>query len=333
MIKMVTSDDIPETRGAPARKKSISVHRAFTYGASAPGWGEIYAGAYIRGIITASLFIFFLAWFSWALVDIAGQILTLFMDSLKGVRPFMLPDLPFHYLGISFFGIYAVWSWAMISSVDVAIGYRQRSGEPPQTSVTWGVAISWVCPGSGQIYTGFRQIGYILFAGYLLGLLIILPTYMQMFNSFSMLAKSGKLSAQNPYAIIDIVKEHLISVNYSFGNLFQSIVKYFAIASTVADLKGGPLKPSPKWAKSSMTYGAALFGIGWLCPGSGQLLQGRDTVGWYLFAGYVGSLILIGLLLGADLITAKNADTLAWVSVLVQWGAMIEGPFWMIKNE
>ena len=330
---MLPPDDIPETQGSPVKNKSVSAHRAFVYGASAPGWGEIYAGSYLRGIITASLFIFFLAGFTWTLINILGLILDLFFDSLKGIRPFELPELPLRYLGISFLGMYYIWSWAMISSVDVAIEHRLKGGEPPQASEAWAVAISWVCPGAGQIYTGSRQFGYSLFAAYLLGILLILPEYMQMFHGISLMAKSGTLSTNNPYVLIDLIREHLLRLNYSFGSLFQSTAKYFAIANTISDLMNRPRDTGGKWTKFSLPYGAALFGIGWLCPGAGQLLQGRNKVGWYFFVGYVGSMLLIGLLFGIGFITAKGVDTLAWVSVIVQWSAMCEAPFWMIKQK
>jgi len=94
----------------------------------------------------------------------------------------------------------------------------------------------------------------------------------------------------------------------------------------MAALRQGPLKADVKWLQPSMACGIALFGLGWLCPGSGQLLQGRSRIGWAFVAVYVGSKLLIGLLLGRDFITVSTADTLAWLSVLVQWGAMIEAP-------
>ncbi len=330
---MVASEERAETQRAGDRKKSINVHRAFVYGASAPGLGEFYAGSYIRGFITASIFISFSTWFILVFIDIIDSILGLFFNSLKGITPLALPDLPLHSLGISFVGIYYIWLWAMISSVDVAMEHHGKSNEPPQVGTLWGLVMSWFCPGSGQIYTGSRRFGYILFTGYLLGILLILPAYMHLFHSISLLAKSGQLSTDNPYALIVIIKGHMIKVNYSLGSLFQKIVRYFALSSTIVALKHGTLDTDAKWMKSSIVYGAALFGVGWLCPGSGQLLQGRDHAGWYFFAGYVSSLLLTGLLLGAGLITPKSADTLSWISVLIQWGAMIEAPFWMLRHE
>lgn len=330
---MIASDDTAETKGGRVNNKTISVHRAFACGASAPGLGEIYAGSKIRGFLTASFFIIFLAWFTWTSIDIVACTLEIFFNTLKGIKPLPLPELSFHYLIISFVGMYSMWSWAMISSVDLAVERRRRGKEPPQASIVWGVAISWLCPGAGQVYTGSRWLGYIVFVGYLLGILCILPAYVHMFHNISLLVKKGHLSVNNPYEALDIIKAHLSKVNYSFGNLFQMMVKYFAIANTVTALKHGTLDTDAKWMKSSIAYGAALFGIGWLCPGSGQLLQGRNNTGWYLLAGYVSSVILTGLAFGADFITAKGAETLSWISVLIQWGAMIEAPFWMIKHE
>jgi TM2 domain-containing membrane protein YozV len=330
---MIASDHTVETKRGPANNKSISVHRAFVYGASAPGLGEIYAGFRIRGFLTAALFVLFFAWFTWASIDIVAGILDLFLATLKGIKASALANLPFPYLIIAFVGSYYIWSWAMISSVDLAVEQRRKSNEPPQASIVWGVAISWFCPGSGQIYTGSRRFGYILFGSYLIGILLILPPYMHMFRAIPLLAKKGQLSANNPYELLDIISGHLIEVNYGFGNLFQMVVKYFAIASTVTALRHRDLDADAKWMKSSVAYGTALFGIGWLCPGSGQLLQGRDNTGWVFFVGYFSSVVLTGLAFGAGFITAKGADTLSWISMLIQWAAMIEAPFWMIKRQ
>ena len=68
-------------------------------------------------------------------------------------------------------------------------------------------------------------------------------------------------------------------------------------------------------------------------PGSGQLLQKRDKAGWYFFSAYVSSMVLIGLLIKAGFISAINANTLSWVSVLIQWGAMIEALYYMIQSK
>jgi hypothetical protein len=158
------------------------------------------------------------------------------------------------------------------------------------------------------------------------------PVYFRLAHSITELTKSGQLSANNPYALIDIVHGLVVRVDYSFGKLFQAFIKYYAIAATICTLRQGLLETDAKWSTPSVALGAALFGIGWLCPGAGQLLQKRYRIGYYILAGYIGSKLLIGFLLGNDLLTIQKADTLAWISVLIQWSAMIEALFRMWKG-
>jgi hypothetical protein len=313
----------------PPLKEPVSVHRAFTYSACAPGWGDIYSGYRLRGYAILIIFLLCTAWFTWTLTIVITTLVGQLFDSLQGITPFVLPQLPVVSLGISFFGIYFSWLWGLLSAVDTATDRRHHNGFSPQASVGWAVAISWFCPGSGQVYTNDRRFGFILFGAYLLGFLLLVPAYKQLYLSLSDLAKSGQLSANNPLAIIGIVHELIARVEFSFGKVFQESIKYFAVAGTMAALKQGPLKADTKWLNPSLGYGTALFGLGWLCPGAGQLIQGRDRVGWGFFAGYFGSRFLIVLLLGGDFISVETTDTLAWLPVIVQWSAMIEAPIAM----
>lgn len=326
---MSLSDEPDYVPKEPAAGDPISAHRAFVYGACGPGFGEIYAGARLRGYATLLLFVFLTVCFGWSLVGVIRIFVGRIFDSLNGIAPFALPEMPFSTVAISFFGIYFTWLWAMFSAVDAAVSSRQKSGQEAQASVGWAAAIAWFCPGAGQVYTAERRFGSILFGTYLLGILLMVPAYLRLFQSLAGLAQSGQLPAHDPFAIIDIVHGLITRVNYSFGKLFQDAVKYFSVAGTLAALRRGPLKNDTKWLTPSMAYGAALLGLGWLCPGSGQLLQGRDKFGWSFFSGYVAAKILIGLLLGRDFITVQNADTLAWVYVVLQWAAMIEAPLAM----
>jgi hypothetical protein len=328
---MSPSKDRIDTPPAPADKKPASTHRAFVYGACAPGWGEIYAGSCRRGILTASIFLVCAGWFTLTLFTVLQAIVGRVFDNLNGMDPIVLPDLPFISLGVSFFGIYFLWLWAMISAVDVAWSHRQRTAAQHQTSVMWAVTLSWFCPGAGQVYAAERRFGYILFAAYLIAILLSVPAYTQLYQSLSEIAKSGQLSANNPYAIIDMVHGLIARMNYSFGKLLQSCVRYFALAATLATLRQGPLAADTRWSAPSAAYGAALLGMGWLCPGSGQILQRRVKIGWYFLAGYLGSRLLIGFLLGHNFIAVQTADSLAWITVLIQWVAMFEAPIWMMK--
>jgi len=330
---MGPSDGKIDNHRANSDKKQISTHRAFVYGAFAPGVGEIYAGSRMQGILTASLFLICSVWFTLTLFSILSAVVGRVFDSLNGMESLVLPDLPFVTLGVSFLGIYYLWLWAMIAAIDAAVSHRQRYAEPPQASVAWAITMSWFCPGSGQIYTADRRFGYILFAAYLLGILLTIPAYRQLFQDLSEMTNSGQLSPNNPYAVIDMVHGLMARANYSFGKLFQISVRYFALAATIAALRQGPLKTDKRWTTPSAIYGLALVGLGWLCPGSGQLLQRQDKMGWYLLAGYLGSKLLIGFLLGNDFITVPTADGLAWIPLIVQWASMLEAPIWMMKGK
>jgi hypothetical protein len=330
---MSLSDEPADIPKDSAAGDPISAHRAFVYGACGPGFGEIYAGARLRGYATLLLFIFLTVCFGWSLVGVIRIFVGRLFDSLNGTAPFALPEMPFSTVAISFFGIYFTWLWAMFSAVEAAVSSRQKAGEEAQASVGWAAAIAWFCPGAGQVYTAERRFGSILFAVYLLGILLIVPAYLRLFQTLAGLARSGHLPAHDPFAIIDIVHGLITRVNYSFGKLFQDALKYFSVAGTLAALRRGPLKRDTKWLTPSMAYGAALLGLGWLCPGSGQLLQGRHKLGWSFFSGYVAAKMLIGFLLGRDFITVQNADTLAWVYVIWQWIAMLEAPLAMRRTD
>ncbi len=329
---MTASGRNTEIRVSSAAKKAISAHRAFIYGASIPGWGEIYAGSRVQGIIKAAVVFFLGIWFTRELIDTAGGIVGRVFDSLNTMTPFVMPDVPMMSLGISFLGIYYIWLWAMISSVDAAVECRRNNTDPPQTSIVWAFGMSWLCPGSGHIYAGSRRFGYILFVIFLLGILLIVPVYVDLVKNISELAKSGKLSANNPYGLINIVHGLMVKVDFSFGKLFQAFVRYVAIAGTICTLRQGLLETDTRWSKPSIAYGLALIGLGWFCPGVGQLLQKRNRIGYYVLAGYIGSKLFIGFLLGNDLITTQSAETLDWISVLIQWSAMLEAPFQMMKG-
>ena len=310
----------------------ISVHRAFAYSAGAPGLGEFYAGSRIRGLVTAALFLFFTVGLARMLFVILSAMVNQIFGSFTGTAPFVMPQVPFFSMGVYFFGLYFIWLWAMISAVDVAIERRQRNGGPPQASVAWAAAISWFCPGAGQVYTGSRRYGYLLFAAYLLGLLAMVPVYIQLFHSISDLASSGQLSPHNPLAVVDIVHRLMARVNLSFGKLCPVSVKYVAIAGSLVALRQGLLKADTRWSKPSAAYGAALFGLGWLCPGSGQILQQRFRLGWYFLAGYIGSTVAVSVLLHLDFITVPTADLLGWLPVTIKLSAMVAAPLWMLKD-
>ncbi len=324
----------PQTVSRPVSvfKKDISVHRAFVYGASAPGVGEYYAGTRLRGLITALVFVFFSAWFTWLLIEIAGGIVDRIFGSLNSMTPPALPQISFVSPAIAFFGMYFIWLWAMIDAVDVAVEHRRKTAVAPQASPFWATVISWFCPGAGQVYTGERRFGYLLFAVYLMTILLTVPVYVHLVQGIVGLVKSGQLSSDRPLGVIDIIHGLITRTNYSFGKLLQAFVRYFAVAAAIDALGQGQLKTDTRWSNPSTAGAAALAGLSWLYPGAGQLLQARRQFGWYFLTGYIGSRSLIALLLGSNLITVVQADTAGWIPVIVQWGAVAEALIWMMTN-
>jgi hypothetical protein len=312
-------------------EKTVSVHRAFMYSAGMPGWGEFYAGRRLQGLLTGFLFLGGLAWFGLSFFSFAGGLMDHFMVRLEGGTHIHALNLPITSLAASFAIVYLLWLWAVIAAVDAAYSYRQRHGLPAQAGVAWAVAISWCCPGAGNVYTGSKRYGLMLFAASVIGLFVLVPAYLQLFNGLSELVRSGRLSPANPYPIIDSVHAMMVRLNFSYGKLYQSAIKLIAIGASVADLSRGPLKFDTRWVRASLPYGLSLLFLGWLCPGSGQLLQKRTTLGWSILAAYIGTLCLTGFLLGHDLIGTVAAERLEWIAVCIQWGSMLEAVLRMKK--
>ena len=305
---------------------SINAHRAFLYSACAPGAGHVYAGFRLWGTI---LLVFFTGISGWLIWILAAWMATA-ADSLFGHMYDMgkpaIPHLPVVSIGAAVLILFLIWYGALISAVDVTVRERRRHGSPPQASVVWALAMSWLCPGSGQVYTGQRISGFILFVGYLMGMLFMVLAYRNLFNGLSGIVSAGQLGTGN---VLDTVRRlHILlrKVDFSVGALLQHAVKWYAIASTMEILRQGPLRSDTLWSTRSLSYGLALFGIGWLCPGAGQLLQGRNRPGWLFLAGYVTSKIAIGLLAGRGVISVPTADHLEWLSVIIQWAAALEAP-------
>ncbi len=301
-------------------KNQVSVHRAFIYSAAVPGWGEYYSGSPFLGAIKFILLMLFGVWFFLDLIDVATGYAYYLSGYLKGNAPGKILSIDYLSLGISFIGVYFTWFWAMISSVDVAVKNRQQNNLTPQSSLEWGVFFSWLCPGSGQVYIGFRSFGYILFVIYLIGILLIIPVYTKMGKNLADIMEQGNLSGTDPFAVITIVKGLFAHVNYSFAKLLQIGIKFAAIAKAAKDLRD-------KWTpeEPALRY-IILFAIGWLCPGSGQIVQGRDKTGWGLLIVYFGFQLVTVILFVAEMISFEISGTLAWGPILVKWYAMLEAP-------
>ena len=313
--------------------KSVSVHRAFVYSAGLPGLGEFYAGSRIRGLATGMLFFAAVIWFCTTFFTVAVGLLDRFMAGFQGTMSAQWSDLPLFALGASFGTMYIMWLWAIISAVDTAVQYRREYGLEAQSGVAWAVALAWICPGAGNVYAGSRRYGYMLFCANLLAFLALVPAYLQLFSGLLQIVNSSNFSPNNPYPIIALIHGLMVRLGFSFGKLYQAGVRYIAIAGTISDLSQKHRQQDRRWTVRSIPYGAALLGLGWLAPGSGQILQKRYAWGWSILALYIGSRCLTGVLLGNDLITVRFAESLAWVSIIIQWSAMLEAVLRMRRKQ
>lgn len=303
---------------------TISAHRAFIYSACAPGAGHVYAGFRLRGYAILALFIGFSGWLIWILaVWLAAAVDSLF-GHVDGMGSPAIPHLPVVSIGAAFLILFLIWYGALLSAVDVAVHQRRRHGRPTQASVAWSLAMSWLCPGTGQVYTGQRGFGLVLFMGYIIGMLLMVSAYRDLFNGLSDIVSAGQLDAGNVQETVRQLHILLRKVDFSVGALLQRAVKWYAIAHTMETLRQGPLRSDSHWLTRSPGYGLALFGIGWLCPGAGQLLQGRHRAGWLFLAGYVTATLAIGLPAGRRVISVPTADHLEWLSFIIQWAAALE---------
>ncbi len=350
------SDSLSVRKSEKQPVKPVSVHRAFIYSALGPGWGEVYAGSRMRGYVTALIFGIFFIWFNWIIIKL---FLGIFEGLIGNIDPSGELNFSGFKMGVSILLLYYVWSWGVLSAVITAMKQRRRNQAFSQKNDIWGLAISYICPGVGHIYAGKGFMGYILFIGFLLGILLFFPLCRQMWLSLDPVTKSDQPAVYDPYDMIEriktlylYVKTLVIQAKYSFAYIYSSLVRYFSVISTIMVIQNikdidsnrsgkkttGTPPPLPgefsdhfRWVRRSAGNGAGLFIIGWICPGSGQFLQKRLIAGWLFFTAYFSSMILIGFMLGTDTITPQDAEYLTWISTVVQLAAMVEAPARMKK--
>jgi hypothetical protein len=313
----------------PDGANAISAHRAFIYSACAPGAGDVYAGFRLRGYAILAFFTGFSGWLIWILAAWLAAAVDSLFGHMNGMGTSTMPHMPLVSMGAAFLILFLIWYGALLSAVDVAVRQRRHHGRPAQASVAWALAMSWLCPGTGQVYTGQRGFGLILFVGYILGMVLMVPAYRNLFKGLSDIVSAGQLDAGNVQETVRQLHILLRKVDFSVGTLLQHAVKWYAIANTMETLRQGPLRSDTHWSTRSPGYGLGLVGIGWLCPGAGQLLQGRQRAGWLFLAGYVTATLATGLSAGREVISVPTADHLEWLSVIIQWAAALEAPLAM----
>jgi hypothetical protein len=313
--------------------KSISTHRAFVYSIIMPGWGEWYAGSRMRSFFTGIMLLVSLVLFTFIMFDLTVAITDMIMDIIDGDMNAKMPAIPFNYLGLSIAGLCFTWLWGIISSIDIAVKKQKQDNELPENNPIWGVVFSWVCPGSGHVYSGYPLFGYILFTGYLMGILLLFPVYKHLGNEIFEMMYNGTLSATNRFEIISLFREYTTRLHFSFAPLFLKILKYVAIAGTIDSLNEIIAKRADnsfEWMKNPWIRGLVHLLFGWLCPGAGQLLEKRNISGWGIIVINAACLLIVGFLLTSGSITPSTAYKYNILISGLQWIAIIEAPAYMM---
>lgn len=310
---------------------TVSVHRAFIYAALAPGFGEWYAGARIRGAAICTVFLAVFIWGCWLLTI---TIIAL-MDLALG-KPLQDP-LPLVGLGTSFFLAVALWFWGMAGAVHAAVRTRQQSGAPPQIHPAWGVAMSWLCPGAGQLSLNRLPMGFILLGLYVLVFPTLVPAMAGLRGVLDNAMASAGQFLQRPDLVMHLARDISVHIELSFPSLAQDGIKAAAIALYCATL--GPLPGAlgsrlamegQRWTASPLARGAGLIVLGWLCPGAPQLLQGREPLGWSLLGTYLVVRATGGVLLVQGVVQANEASRIASLASFVLVASIVEGLVHMI---
>lgn len=297
----------------------VSVHRAFVYAAMAPGFGEWYAGARIRGTAVFTAFVAVFVWGSWELAVTVSALLDLALGATVD-KP-----LPLFQLGAAFFIALVLWFWGMAGAVEAAVRRRQADGDPPQIHPAWGVAMSWLCPGAGQISLGRLPMGFIL-----LGLYVaIFPTLGPALSGLRVVIDHAAGSAgqllSRPDLAMELAQEISARIQLSFPRVAQDMVKSVSIALYCATLGPVPGALGAVLAKEGAHWTAALWArclglavLGWICPGAPQLLQGREALGWSLLGVNLALPGAAGLLLAQGVIQPGQASQIAsWTTLAV----------------
>ena len=303
----------------------ISTHRAFFYSMALPGWGEKYAGAFSRSSLTGALLFFFVILLFYSFYDFFSGVAGVFTSAAKGVSARQMTEKANSvqgsvvYLIIAIFGIYFVWLWGIISSVEMGRERRINDGLQPEQSPLWAIGMSYICPGSGHVYVGDKSWGHCLFGACLLGTLLIVPSGLEFMEQIRTLGDKGL----GPQGIMREARNLQALLTFGIGTLLGLAVQALAIAEVSNSLSK---QFCAQYEKKRPARLFLLALINYVCPGAAQILAGRGTIGFQIIYTYVGVRLSIGLLLGMELIAPGQAQLAAWLSTIIQWAAMVEAP-------
>ena len=286
-----------------------SCHRAFVYSIALPGLGEYYAGAKKRALLSFTLLLTFL-----------GIVFTsLYHFYVSGLRSEDASGAVFELI-IGTLGLYWVFLWAMISSIELSKRARIQSRTSEQTHPLWALLMSYLCPGSGQVYLGRKTLGYCIFVLSLLCSILILTSCIEFFEQSQELLQNRGFDKETLFEL----KTLTAIVSFGLGSVLETVLRIFSMieAATDSRLEFQKLFPS----KTSLRP-LCLALLSYFCPGSGQIFSDRVELGMVFAHAFLGSKILTSLLMASDLLSLPSITSMDWLSTVILWIALIEVSF------
>ena len=320
--------------------RPVSVYRAFVYSAGLPGAGEWYAGRRLRGALTCAAALCLMIAFAAYSVGAVREVVHHAGEGLRAGRMTLGRATPFLAAGACLFGFYLVWLLSMAAAVEAARGVRRDRGLALQRSAAWGAVMSWFCPGSGQVFTGQPFYGYAILTAFVAAGLFVAVSYKHLADTILDMLGQGQLERMGRMEALRYVQDLLIILDHGFAQWLRRAVTGLAVAETSLALSRSWIKAGaapgpdpPPWPRTPIARAAGLLVLGWLCPGAGQILQGRPLTGWIFFGTWFGVQALLGLILWAGGPHPSVNQALSWLGTLILLAAMIEAPVRLFKHK
>ena len=284
-------------------KKEVTVKRAFMLSATLPGAGEWYAGEKSRGLFSASVIFGALALFGYSTATTVQKAMNQLGASLDGASPTSL-DVPVLSLSASMLVAYGMWLYTMYGSIEAA-----SAKDESERTAGWALVLSYVCPGTGQVYVGSPLLGQVLFYTFFAGIMLGLASYRTLITELQALAQGGALASATPHTVPDLLALPLAKVSFSLGQMLQSMSRMAAIYFSFDAI--GRERRLPLWD--------GLVGLAgtWFCPGAGHLLMKKGKWGSRFFKGTLATMAALATMVYFCELPA------IWVLSSITWLALI----------
>lgn len=338
----------------------VSVHRAGIYAILAPGWGDWYAGRPVRGVLLLCGFLACFTWLCWVGATLLLD-LTLAPFAREGLVPGARAWAvdPRWQLGVATLGMVWLWHLGVFSAIASARELYRQEGREFERAPWFAVLVSVCAPGAGQAYaspgagphTGRVRFGLGLLVAYLLGYLTLIPALQaslgmaaEATKQLEQLGQLGQPQGTSPLHLASVLHNLVMAAKlqaeFSLPWKLHDLLKAYAIADVCACfgvfraapapdgeeflLEPAPPRPRPAWESSNFARVFGHLALGWLCPGAGQFLQGRERAGWIFFGMNWGLLLSGSILLGLDAISFPRLSLLQDACTLLAIAAGME---------